>query len=244
MASSPRLRSLSLEAMPDLPEEVAPLVEQLNGFVSDAGLAFDALLREQDPGYVLKKVTLTAPDVVWTSPTLLNSYVDYGGSYGPPAYVHLPDGSVMCRGAVKNGTPGSPILRFPSGPPVIQYFPTIVGTGIGALALETDGDLYSDTAYAAGVTYISLDPVRFRPVTPTPPTAPTTNGWPLSVSHGYTTVTGVEAVKAVCTSNPSDLYGSPTFDWVESSRGKILLRNVYGLVAGRTYAVTLKISGT
>lgn len=244
MASSPRLRSLSLETMPDLPEGTEPLVEQLNGFLTDAGNAFDSLIREQDPGFVLKKVSFTAPEPVWISVTPTGSWVYYGAPWPSIKYRIDENGCVHFRGHFKNGVSGSTAFTFPIGyrPAENEQWGTTSGApdGPAFITVDTSGNV----TLAGPNTYFPIGERSFLATTPAAPTAPATNGWPLSVSHGYTNVDGLECIKAVCPDNPGDLVGAPRFDWAPSSRSKLLLKNVYGCIPGRNYEVTLKIYGS
>lgn len=242
MATAPNRLNVALDQIPDAPEWFHKVLESLNPFTQQVSAALrQGITFRENVLSELKLVKFRAPGPVWTSPTLLNGWLDYGGGYGPPAFTTEESGFIQGRGAVKSGTAGSAIAVFPSGPPLTQYFPAIVGSGQGAIAVLPNGTLYSDNSYAASTSYVSLDAVRFRPANPSPPVAPTTNGWPLIVQHSLPTVEEVRVCKVYSPDIPAgSLKGDPRFDW-ELAEGGVVLRNVYGLVEGRNYEVALRL---
>lgn len=80
-----------------------------------------------------------------TAPSLVNSWVAYGGSAGTPAFRKDRDGVVWLKGVIKSGTvaAGTPAFTLPVGyrPQEEKYF-TVDGNGAhGTLQIQTDGDV-------------------------------------------------------------------------------------------------------
>lgn len=51
----------------------------------------------------------------WITPTLLNSWVNYGAGYDPAGYLKDPLGFVHLRGQIKSGTVNSTVFVLPVG---------------------------------------------------------------------------------------------------------------------------------
>lgn len=49
------------------------------------------------------------------APTLLNGWVNFGGSWQAAGYYKTPQGEVRILGTVKNGTLGAPVFSLPAG---------------------------------------------------------------------------------------------------------------------------------
>lgn len=81
----------------------------------------------------------------WTAPTLLNSWVDYGGSYQTARYRKRLDGVVELDGMVKNGSSTSAtIMTLPVGyrPAAYQIFPVWSNTAVARLDVRSDGTVF------------------------------------------------------------------------------------------------------
>jgi len=65
----------------------------------------------------------TSTSTTWTTPTLLNSWVNYGGGYAPAAYTRLSNGRAVTQGLVRNGilTDNTPIFTLPANLTPPQY---------------------------------------------------------------------------------------------------------------------------
>lgn len=61
----------------------------------------------------VKKIVPTSES--WTTPTLLNSWVDYGGNFAVPRYYKDASGTVFIQGLIKSGTIDSAIFSLPAG---------------------------------------------------------------------------------------------------------------------------------
>jgi hypothetical protein len=102
----------------------------------------------------------------WIAPTLLNSWVNYGGSYSIAGYYKDTLGTVHMRGLVKDGTaPGAVICTLPAG--YRPGYPVVVpgltsASALCDLRVSTTGDV---SAFAGGsTTWLSLDSIQFRVV--------------------------------------------------------------------------------
>jgi hypothetical protein len=99
----------------------------------------------------------------WSVPTLLNSWVNYGGAYTIAGYYKDAMSIVHLRGTVKSGTatPGTAILTLPLGyRPVYQHIFTISSNDVyGQVQINTSGDV---TINVGSNVYLSLDNIHFR----------------------------------------------------------------------------------
>lgn len=99
----------------------------------------------------------------WQSPTLQNSWVNYGGDYNPAGYYKERD-RVYLRGLVKSGTVNPTtgvIFTLPAGyrPPNIEIFGNISNSLFAECRINKDGAVI---AYAGSNTWYSLDGISFR----------------------------------------------------------------------------------
>ncbi len=97
----------------------------------------------------------------WTAPTLTNSWVNFGGTYGPAGYYKDIGGTVHLRGLIKSGTIGQIAFTLPAGyrPAYPQIVPTTSNDLFGVLLLNTDGTVIP---YKGSNVYFSLDGVLFE----------------------------------------------------------------------------------
>jgi hypothetical protein len=105
---------------------------------------------------------LLGTGTAWITPTLLNSWVPFGGSSPPAGAQYRKDGFgfVHLRGAVKNGTVGTSIFTLPAGfrpAYALNYvFPNAAGSSAaGAISFGVAGSV--TPAIAAGKTWVGLD---------------------------------------------------------------------------------------
>jgi hypothetical protein len=101
----------------------------------------------------------------WQTPTLLNSWVDFGNPYGPTAYRKDLNGVVHLRGVIKDGTTtgGTVVFTLPAGfRPGANLEEIFVATtnpqNSAEVVVEADGDV---AIYGASATYISLSGITF-----------------------------------------------------------------------------------
>ena len=96
----------------------------------------------------------------WVSPTLLNSWVNYGGNWNPAGYYKDPFGRVHLRGLVKSGTAVT-IFTLPAGyrPAYDEIHASVSVDAFNSIRVYATGDV----TYAAGSTvWMSLDGISFR----------------------------------------------------------------------------------
>jgi len=97
----------------------------------------------------------------WQTPTLLNSWANYGGSYNPAGYFKDSMGIVHLRGLVRSGT-ASTIFTLPVGyrPDYRQLFATETSPNVnGRLDVDTSGNVIM---YGGSNAWFSLDGATFR----------------------------------------------------------------------------------
>jgi hypothetical protein len=99
----------------------------------------------------------------WKVPTLLNSWVDFGGA-NPPAGYRKEGDWIALRGLVKNGTLTSPILQLPVGyrPPFPMRFAVPSGTATAQAYAAINGDVGLVSGTGGSSTSVDLGPIRFR----------------------------------------------------------------------------------
>lgn len=102
------------------------------------------------------------PPVVFTAPTLLNSWVNFGAGYANAGYTrHL--GLVMVRGTVKNGTLNSVVFTLPSGyrPSAALIFAVNSNAAHGVIEIGTNGDVIQRSGSNVS---LAMDQIHFPPV--------------------------------------------------------------------------------
>lgn len=98
----------------------------------------------------------------WNVPTLLNSWVNYGGTEDTAGYYKDSYKHVYCKGLVKAGVLGQVIFTLPVGyrPSAVKYFPVISNnTPQGYLQVTAGGNVFMQ---GGSNTYVSLDSISFR----------------------------------------------------------------------------------
>jgi hypothetical protein len=102
---------------------------------------------------------------VWTSATLLNSWLDYGGSNPTPGYTKL-NGVVYLRGTVKSGTTtaGTTIFTLPAGyrPAYNRNFAVVSNGAFGFVNVAASGDVQINVGSNV---YLTLDNISFPAMT-------------------------------------------------------------------------------
>ncbi len=97
----------------------------------------------------------------WASPTLTNSWVNYGGSEPTAQYYKDPQGVVYLKGLIKSGTIGSAAFTLPAGyrPSENRNFGVASNSAFGYLSVGASGVV---TPAAGSNTWFSLDGASFR----------------------------------------------------------------------------------
>lgn len=83
-------------------------------------------------------------DSDWITPTLLNSWVNFGAGFQGARFRRLSTGQVEVQGLVKNGTgPSSVVFTLPTGyrPTGHMIFASIANSVVARIDVETDGDV-------------------------------------------------------------------------------------------------------
>jgi len=100
----------------------------------------------------------------WVSPTLGNSWVDFGGTYAVAAYRKMSGGIVTLRGTVKSGTVAAAIFTLPTDyrPLAQESFSCASDTATARVEVTAAG-VVSVANYAAGGSNasVSLSGIRF-----------------------------------------------------------------------------------
>jgi len=99
----------------------------------------------------------------WITPTLLNSWVNFGGGYSTVGYYKDSLGIVHVKGIVKSGTAVG-IFVLPAGyrPVEILRLPTFTNGVFGWISIDTAGDVNAGGGYS-NVSF-ALDVVNFKAV--------------------------------------------------------------------------------
>lgn len=97
----------------------------------------------------------------FNAPTLLNSWVNFGGTRNPVGYYKDQNSRVYLRGVIKSGVVGSAAFTLPSGyrPANAEIFSVVSNDLFGAVNVLSTGDV---TPAIGSNVYFSLDGISFR----------------------------------------------------------------------------------
>jgi hypothetical protein len=97
----------------------------------------------------------------WIAPTLLNSWVNFGGGFNNAGYYKDPFGVVRLRGMVKSGVVGNAVFNLPAGyrPANEELFVAISNGALGRVDVYPSGDVGATSGSNA---WFSLDGLTFR----------------------------------------------------------------------------------
>lgn len=101
-------------------------------------------------------------DEGWIAPSLLNSWVNYGGAFETAGYRKDASGYVHLKGLVKSGTANTIIFTLPAGYRPIEQGMFAVNSGaaaFGRIDLTTGGDV---TMNSGSTTWLSLSGINFK----------------------------------------------------------------------------------
>ena len=105
---------------------------------------------------VLESKKAEKDNPAWITPTLLNNWINYGGTEDGAGYRKDSDGYVHLRGVVKLGVAGAMVFKLPSGfrPKSFLRFPISGAAKFGEMTISPEGGIYFD----AGIdgTYVSM----------------------------------------------------------------------------------------
>ncbi|NOV28012.1 hypothetical protein E5S69_31495 [Cupriavidus necator] len=97
----------------------------------------------------------------WIAPTLLNSWVNFGGGFNNAGYYKDLSGVVHLRGMVKSGVIGNAVFNLPAGyrPANEELFVAISNGALGRVDIYPSGDV---GATSGSNSWLSLDGMTFR----------------------------------------------------------------------------------
>jgi len=97
----------------------------------------------------------------WVAPTLLNSWVNYGGGYATAGYMKDALGFVHLKGMVKTGTIGQKIFTLPVGyrPAEINIYAVASYALFGDVYINASGDV---TPNVGSSNWVSLSGIIFK----------------------------------------------------------------------------------
>lgn len=95
------------------------------------------------------------------APTLLGTWVNYGGGFNDAGYYKDPLGIIHLRGLVKSGTVPSSIFTLPAGyrPTAEEIFSVVANDAFGRVDVDASGNVVCKVGNNA---FISLDGITFR----------------------------------------------------------------------------------
>jgi hypothetical protein len=141
--------------------QIAGYAEQAGGLV---GICFQGnVCRNNLGGNVYNTSSRqSAAQYDWIAPTLLNSWVNFGGGTGADAgYYKDSDGIVHLRGMIRSGTIPASAFNLPSGfrPTAPIYFPIASNNAFGLVIVNAGGDV---TIQVGSSTYADIGGISFR----------------------------------------------------------------------------------
>jgi hypothetical protein len=108
----------------------------------------------------LDEVYVTPVSYTYEAPSLLNSWVAYGGAYNPPVFMRNLDGTCTLGGSAKNGTMSATMFTLPVGcrPGVEMRFPVSSNGAYGEISIDTSGNV---VPLVGSTTRVQLDGITF-----------------------------------------------------------------------------------
>lgn len=118
-------------------------------------------LRVHNAGITVAGTGSSIPIESWITPTLTNSWVDYGSGWEGAAYCKDAFGVVHVRGLIKSGTAASVAFTLPSGyrPAGLRYFPSVANSAYGDVYVNSSGHVVPSTGSNL---YVSIN-FSFKP---------------------------------------------------------------------------------
>ena len=124
-----------------------------NGVTATTQSALDNSTKAATTAYVNATPSFTAP-------TLLNSWVDFGGAVEVSGYAKIANNVVVLKGTIKSGTTGVSAFLLPVGyrPTGNQLFAVVSNSVFGYVTVQSDGNVVMSSV---NNTFVSLDGIRF-----------------------------------------------------------------------------------
>jgi hypothetical protein len=106
------------------------------------------------------EVYVSPVSYTFEAPTLLNSWVAFGGAFNPPVFMRNLDGTCTIGGSAKSGTMSAAIFTLPLGcrPGVEMRFPVSSNGAYGEISIDTAGNV---VPVAGSNTRVQLDGITF-----------------------------------------------------------------------------------
>jgi hypothetical protein len=113
---------------------------------------------------MMKGESIISTERVWTAPTLLNGWVAVGNGRTTPGYYRDGLGFVRLKGMVSSGTMGAAIFTLPVGlrPSETRRLVILTGGGVGAVDIDTNGNVIPIVYGTANNSNLSLDGIHFN----------------------------------------------------------------------------------
>lgn len=254
---APRLRSISLEALGEIPAEMKPVMDRLLGLLNPHltevgnGLA-GGLSRSENMLERSKEITVRVPEYPWTNLDLSGGdWTAIPDTYATPSYMVEPGGKIRLRGGITGGTLNTVAFTLPITTSSVQQLPTFSWAGVDGVAvassiwIDPNGDVYP----LNGATLeFALDGAVIL-TEKGPPTLPFTagQGWPIEFDSGLPVVVRDVQITQIVDLDAKDGSGQggvvATPYWDLGTRGQIRVHSIYGLVPGRNYRLRFRVSG-
>ena len=184
---------------------------------------------------ITQRVTL-ADD--WIAPTLLNSWVNFGGTT-PPAGYRKTNGHIEIRGAIKNGTIPADAFVLPVGfrPRHYIWSPQASNSAFGFATISDSGNVNISAGNNAWFTLtVYLEAANPSPVP--------NSIFPLTIAHGLTPGKHPNMVLLADAVDTTSLaHVSSTCSWKPYDDTRIQIVDLPGLYALRTYDLTFLVLG-
>lgn len=142
--------------------DVVPGPTGATGATGAQGAAGAALFVVQDDSAQdMPPMLPTQIDETWIAPTLINSWVNFGGVTNPAGYYKDSAGIVRLRGSIKSGTIGTVAFTLPVGyrPAFQELYAVNSNNAFGAASISANGDV---TAQTGTNVVFSIDGITFR----------------------------------------------------------------------------------
>jgi hypothetical protein len=106
------------------------------------------------------EVYVTPVSYTYEAPSLLNSWVAFGGAFNPPVFIRNLDGTCSLGGSAKNGTMSAAMFTLPVGcrPGVEMRFPVSSNGAYGEISIDTSGNV---VPLVGSNTRVQLDGITF-----------------------------------------------------------------------------------
>ncbi len=206
----------------------------------NAALSKGLTLADNSAAFV-KTLTVTTGSP-WIAPTLLNGWVNQGGSTSPAGYYRDAAGRVYLRGDIKSGTIGAAAFVLPAGyRPDFDTFRPVMTTGTYGYAsvAASSGTVYAASGSNAG---FDLDGISFlaSPAAPGPSllSAPLRFKNDLKAKPLEVRVAWAQDV----TAQPSIPVALGPVAWATSS-DQIVVSDIAGLAPSRKYQIAFIVVG-